>query len=108
MLMEAIMKRFTHIEFTTAQNAEIGLALIESLPPDLLLLDINLPGMNGYQALAQLKRSKHTRDLPVIAMTANAFKADIKRVEEAGFSGHLTKPVSIRALQDVLDKYLKV
>jgi len=104
--MEAIMKRFTHIEFTTAPNAETGLTLMESLQPDLLLLDLNLPGMNGYQALAQLKQSKNIRDMPVVAMTANAFKSDIEHVEESGFSGYLSKPISIRALQDVLDKHL--
>jgi len=107
MLMEAIMKRFTYIEFTTAPNAEIGLSLMESMQPDLLLLDINLPGMSGYQALAQLKQSKHTRGIPVIAMTANAFKTDIEHGKKSGFSGYLTKPVSIHALQDVLDKHLK-
>ncbi|OGV71806.1 MAG: hypothetical protein A3B82_04080 [Methylophilales bacterium RIFCSPHIGHO2_02_FULL_57_10] len=107
MLMEAIMKRFTHIEFATAPSAEIGLPLIDFLQPDLVLLDVNLPGMDGYQALAQLKQSEHTRDIPVIAMTANAFKADIEHAEESGFSGYLTKPVSIHALQDILDKHLK-
>jgi len=63
-------------------------------------MDINLPGMNGIKALERLREMKETREIPVIALTANATARDIKMGEAAGFHAYLTKPVDVSTLLD--------
>ncbi len=93
-------------EFTLldAMNAELGLEIARRERPDLILLDINLPGMDGYAAIAQLKAWPETTTIPVIAVTANAMKRDIERGKSAGFADYLTKPIDIARLNQILDE----
>jgi len=92
-------------EFTLldAMNAELGLEIARRERPDMILLDINLPGMDGFAALAVLKSDPATCAIPVIAVTANAMKHDIDRGKSAGFADYLTKPIDIARLQQILD-----
>ena len=87
-----------------AYSAELGLQIARARRPDIILLDINLPGMNGFEALGILKNDEATRDIPVIAITANAMERDIKKGLEAGFVDYLTKPVDIIQLVLVLSR----
>jgi two-component system cell cycle response regulator DivK len=80
----------------TATDAEAGLALARSEQPDLVLMDIQLPGMDGLQACAILKKDQTTRDIPVIALTALAMKGDEERIRAAGCDGYIAKPLAYR------------
>ena len=83
-------------EVMTATDAEAGLALARERHPDLILMDIQLPGMDGLEATAQLKRDAATRAIPVIALTALAMKGDEERIRAAGCDGYIAKPMNYR------------
>ena len=76
-----------------ATNAETGLKMARSERPDLILMDIQLPGMDGLEATAQLKGDEATRAIPVIALTALAMKGDKERILAAGCDGYIAKPL---------------
>ncbi len=76
-----------------ATDAEIGLAIACSEHPDLILMDIQLPGIDGLEATAQLKRGEDTRAIPVIALTALAMKGDEERIRAAGCDDYIAKPM---------------
>jgi len=79
-----------------ARDAEAGVALAGSEQPDLILMDIQLPGMDGLRATAILKAAANTRDIPVIALTALAMKGDEGRIRAAGCDGYISKPLSYK------------
>ena len=83
-------------EVLSATDAEAGLALARSGRPDLILMDIQLPGMDGLEATAQLKRDDETRAIPVIALTALAMKGDEERILAAGCDGYIAKPMKYK------------
>lgn len=80
-----------------AIDAEAGLALARTESPDLILMDIQLPGMDGLAATAILKQDPLTRTVPVIALTALAMKGDEERIRAAGCDGYIAKPIGIQA-----------
>ena len=88
-----------HAGHTTleAATAEDGLALAHAHGPDLVLMDIQLPGMDGVQALARLRADPATEGIPVVALTAFAMEDERARFAAAGFDGYLEKPISVRA-----------
>ena len=79
-----------------ATNAESGLTLARTEMPDLILMDIQLPGMDGLEATALLKADPETRAIPVIALTALAMKGDEERIRAAGCDGYIAKPLAYR------------
>ena len=94
-------------ETLEASDAESGLALAREQRPDLVLMDINLPGMTGIEALAHLRADAGTAAIPVAALTAYAMKDDRARILAAGFDGYLEKPVDVRALPAQVEALLK-
>jgi len=78
---------------TTAVDAELGLAIARAERPDLILMDIQLPGMDGLEAITLLKSDDATRAIPVIALTALAMKGDEERIRAAGCDGYIAKPM---------------
>jgi two-component system cell cycle response regulator DivK len=80
----------------SATDAESGLTLARNEQPDLILMDIQLPGMDGLEATALLKADEATRAIPVIALTALAMKGDEERIRAAGCDGYIAKPLSYR------------
>ena len=90
----------------TARTAEDGLTLAVSEPPDLVLMDLQLPGIDGIEALRRLRESPQTAGIPVVAVTAQAMKEDRERVLRAGFTGYLEKPISVRAFPDQVRRFL--
>jgi two-component system, cell cycle response regulator DivK len=80
----------------TATDAETGLTLARGEQPDLVLMDIQLPGMDGLEATALLKGDESTRDIPVIALTALAMKGDEERIRAAGCDGYIGKPLAYK------------
>jgi two-component system, cell cycle response regulator DivK len=77
----------------TATDAEAGLALARNEHPDLIVMDIQLPGMDGLEAISLLKRDDATRAIPVIAVTALAMKGDAERIRAAGCDAYIAKPM---------------
>jgi two-component system cell cycle response regulator DivK len=80
----------------SAADAEAGLTLAREEQPDLILMDIQLPGMDGLEATALLKKADATRAIPVIALTALAMKGDEERIRAAGCDGYIAKPMRYR------------
>ena len=89
-----------------ARTAEDGIASAVSEPPDLVLMDLQLPGIDGLEALRRLRESPRTADIPVVAVTAQAMKHDRERALEAGFNGYIEKPISVRAFPDQVRQFL--
>ena len=78
-----------------AESGELGVALARESRPALILMDIQLPGMSGIEALAHLRADPTTRDIPIVAVTASAMMQDRQRILAAGFDGYQSKPISI-------------
>ncbi|MCG3773998.1 MAG: Aerobic respiration control sensor protein ArcB [Nitrospira sp.] len=102
-LVEQLVARRPSIGLLTAVNGSLGIELARDLQPNVILMDINLPDMNGYEALMLLSNDKATAHIPVIALSANAMPRDIEKGINAGFFRYLTKPIKIDDFMDALD-----
>jgi len=89
-----------------ARTAEDGITSAVSEPPDLVLMDLQLPGIDGMEALRRLRENPRTADIPVVAVTAQAMKHDRERALDAGFDGYVEKPISVRAFPDQVRRFL--
>ena len=89
-----------------ARTGEDAVTLAVKDPPDLVLMDLQLPGIDGMEALRRLRESPRTVDIPVVAVTAQAMKQDRERVLQAGFNGYVEKPISVRAFPDQVRRFL--
>ena len=107
-LVEDIVSFLPHLRMISATDARHGIALALERRPDVILMDINLPGMNGNQAQRILHNDARTAHIPVIALTANAMKGDIRHGLAAGFFRYLTKPVEIALLNAAIDEALQL
>ena len=105
-LVEAIIGQYKNLHLLSAPNALIGYDLATSKLPDLILMDINLPGMNGLQAMKRLRSTPETRLIPIIALTSNSTQRDIEAGLSAGFDGYLTKPIKVSELMKTIDQTL--
>ncbi|TAK63291.1 response regulator [Methylobacter sp.] len=105
-LVSQILDRIPQLQLITAHNPELGLELASVHHPDLILLDINLPGMDGYQVLSILRSMDSVKNMPVIAISANATSRDIERGIAAGFNDYITKPVNIRHFLETVSRLL--
>ena len=101
-VMQALFEEMPDIELTIARDAEEGIEMAHSHHPDLVIMDISLPEMDGVEARMVLKKSRETKNIPVIAISAAAMNEDIKRAEEAGFFAYLTKPINIAETLEVV------
>ncbi len=89
-----------------ARTAEEALDAVRAMPPDLILMDIGLPGMDGHAAVRVLKQDPATRDIPTVALTAYAMAGDEQRARDSGFDGYITKPIQTRTLADTVERLL--
>lgn len=105
-LMSAILSRMGNIELKSVHTAELGLGLAKDLRPDLILMDINLPGMSGIEALKILRDTEQTRHIPVVAISAAVMPDEIKRGREAGFDDYLTKPIQVPEVMKAINEYI--
>ncbi|HKO93766.1 MAG TPA: ATP-binding protein [Polyangiaceae bacterium] len=104
--MQDLLADFERVLLLAAPTAEIGIELARTRRPDVIIMDINLPGMSGLQASQQLRQWPETRDIPVIALSAAAMIRDAARVSGAGFYRYLTKPVKVDELTATLEELL--
>lgn len=89
-----------------ASTAEVALQLIREQVPDLILMDVQLPGMDGLTLTRKLREDPATRDIIIIALTASAMKGDQEKVLEAGCDGYITKPIDTRAFPNTIARFL--
>ncbi len=108
MLVEDLVARRPDIRLLSARDGNRGIEIARASQPDVILMDINLPGMSGIQALKILAEDPATSHIPVIALSANAIPRDIEKGLEAGFFRYLTKPIKVNAFMDTLDLALKL
>jgi two-component system cell cycle response regulator DivK len=99
--------RFHGFETIEARSAEDGIALARGRTPQLVLMDIQLPGMDGVTALRELRQDAGTAAIPVVALTASVMKEDRERFDKAGFDGFITKPISVKDFPDQVRGYLR-
>lgn len=103
-LMQQIFIIRKEMELRDAPTAELGIEMALADPPSVIIMDINLPGMDGYTALKVLKSDPRTAHIPILAVSANAMLGDAEQGIAAGFVAYLTKPINIKDLFDALDK----
>ena len=94
-LVEHIIARHPEMRLLTATNGARGIEIARDFQPEVILMDINLPGINGFEALNILRSDPATAHIPVIALSANAMPRDIENGLEAGFFGYITKPITV-------------
>ncbi len=97
---------FQGFDVITARSGEEGVAMASDASPDLVLMDLQLPGIDGHEALQRIHADPRCRDVPIVAVTAFAMKDDIERAEAAGFAGYIAKPISVRALPAQIARFL--
>ncbi|WP_410505666.1 PAS domain S-box protein [Janthinobacterium sp.] len=102
-LVEQLIARRSDLKLLTAIDAHLGMQLARAFRPDVILMDINLPGISGYGALKLLHDDPVTAHIPVMALSANAVPRDIEKGLEAGFFRYLTKPIKVLEFMDALD-----
>ena len=105
-LVTQILARRSDIVMITAQTGKLGLDLAYAHQPDVILLDIMLPDMDGYQMVEHLRSREETQSTPLVALSANAMPRDIERGLKAGFTHYLTKPLNINQFMSVMDEVL--
>jgi len=98
--------RFSGYEVVEARTGEEGVLLAGHCDPDLVLMDLQLPGIDGTQALRALREDPRLEDVPVVAVTASAMKHDRERASEDGFDGYLEKPLDVRSLPGQVSAFL--
>ncbi|MEQ1673634.1 MAG: PAS domain S-box protein, partial [Candidatus Nitrotoga sp.] len=107
MLVEQIIEGHPQLCMLSARDGNLGVALARAHLPDVILMDINLPGISGSEAMSILRKDPATAHIPVVALSANAMPRDIEKGLEAGFFRYLTKPIKINEFMSALDDALK-
>ncbi|OIQ74325.1 polar-differentiation response regulator DivK [mine drainage metagenome] len=107
LLVEEIIAEIPQLWLLAARDGHLGIALARVHQPDVILMDINLPGISGLEALQVLRDDPMTRHIPIIALSANAMPSDIEKGLEAGFFEYLTKPISIIEFRAALNEALE-
>jgi CheY-like chemotaxis protein len=102
-LVVQIIARRPDLRLLSATNGTLGIELARASHPDVILMDINLPGMSGIKAMQILRADSATAHIPIVALSANAMPRDIERGLAAGFFRYLTKPIKVNEFMDTLD-----
>ena len=93
-------------EVVEAQTGEAGVSIAADCAPDLVLMDLQLPGIDGYEALRLIREDPRIGEVPIVALTAFAMREDRERTARAGFDGYLSKPISVRELPAQVGDFL--
>jgi CheY-like chemotaxis protein len=105
-LVQEIVRFRSDLRLLSAPDGHFGLSLARAQRPEIILMDLNLPGMTGFEVLAELRRDPATSHIPVIALSANAMPREIERGMAAGFTRYLTKPIDIDKFNEAIDSVL--
>lgn len=93
-------------EVLEAEDGEQALSMATEMLPDIILMDVQLPKMDGYEVARRLRAQPETQNLPIIALTAHAMAGESERAREAGCNGYMSKPINTRTLVDEITSYL--
>ena len=107
-LIEQLIARRPDMRLLTAQNGKDGINIARTQIPNLILIDINLPGINGIDAMKVLRLDPKTAHIPIVAVSANAMARDVEKGLEAGFFRYLTKPIKVNAFIETLTAALEI
>jgi two-component system cell cycle response regulator DivK len=99
--------RYHGFETIEATSAEDGISLAVARKPHLILMDIQLPGMDGVSALEKLRANATTAAIPIVAMTASVMKEDRERFDKAGFDGFITKPIDVKVFPEQVRGHIR-
>ncbi|MCK5122439.1 MAG: response regulator, partial [Methylococcales bacterium] len=102
-VVEQLIKKRTNINLISAPSPLLALDIAQAHRPDLILLDINLPEMDGYELLSRLRTYEHLKNIPAVAISANATRKDVKKGLDAGFIDYLTKPIDVKQFYKMID-----
>jgi two-component system cell cycle response regulator DivK len=94
--------RFKGFRVLVADSAEAGIPMARKEKPDVVLMDIHLPGMNGIEALGKLRAAPETKQIPVLAFTASVMPQDRREITSAGFDGFLSKPINLKEFLETI------
>ena len=106
-MVEQLIARRPDLRLLSAADGNLGVEFARAYLPDVILMDINLPGVSGIEALKILRADPSTAHIPIIALSANAIPRDIEKGLEAGFFSYLTKPIKVNHFMDTLDAAMK-
>jgi CheY-like chemotaxis protein len=106
-LVEQLVARRPDLRLLSASDGDLGIEFARTCQPEVILMDINLPGISGIEAMSILRADPSTSHIPIIALSANAVPRDIEKALEAGFFNYLTKPIKVDQFMDALDVALK-
>jgi CheY-like chemotaxis protein len=106
-LVEQLIARRRDLRLLSAADGSLGIEFARAYRPDLILMDINLPGVGGLEAMRLLRADPSTAHIPILALSANAAPHDIAKGMEAGFFDYLTKPIKVERFMEALDLALK-
>ena len=107
-LLEKIFSNYPNLDLNIAMTPDTGFEMATRLLPSIIIMDINLPGMDGFELLSRIRSNDTCRDIPVIALSANAMSQHIQKALDAGFNDYLTKPVNVTELLQTIKHYLKL
>lgn len=102
-LVEQLIARRADLRLLTAADGNLGIEFARVYLPEVILMDINLPGLSGIEAMKILRADPLTAHIPIIALSANAMPGDIEKGLEAGFFNYITKPIKVNQFMDALD-----
>lgn len=106
-VMKHMMKFIGDIELSCVTSGEAGIARTFEIEPEIILLDLSLPDINGFEVLAKIKANPITKDIPIIAVSADAMESTVKQASEEGCFAYITKPIEFKELSKVLFKAMK-
>ena len=107
MLVEQLIARRLDMRLLSARDGNLGIQIARAHHPEVILMDINLPGISGIEALKILREDPGTAHIPVVALSANAMPRDIEKGLQAGFFRYLTKPIKVNEFMNTLDEALE-
>jgi len=106
-LVEQLIQRRSDLRLLSAADGNLGIEFARTHRPEVILMDIGLPGISGLEALKILRADPSTARIPIIALSANAIPRDIEKALAAGFFSYLTKPIKVSEFMDTLDLALR-
>jgi DNA-binding response OmpR family regulator len=105
--MQSFFEENKHIDYILEENSIKGLKIVKSRPVDLIILDLMMPEMNGYQFLEKIRSDSETRNIPIMVLSAIQEEESLKKAMELGASGYMKKPLNIRELEKNIGTYFK-